>query len=528
MKKLFTLVGLLVGLKVFSAGIPLGGVTYTNQTFLNSDTNKVLVGDGNYTWSVSVGLLRTNFLNWARTNFNGVGSLSTSNQDLSTLSLLVGNPESYGDIAVRLAGGHHGTLRVTTNNLVLLTDLGTVLEADFDTGLLQLGGSGFDPVNLWNIQLPRQTGTEAIARSNAPIVFGLTGLGGATFKTPVGGVANGLAVNNTNNIPFLRTSTNKDALLIFGTNVATALMVSNNAALTNTAIQNGQANAPSIYLGPGGNVGIGTATATNALTIIGNGSVPTLLDIGNLVTDGLFKVTTNGQVVLPTGMGGLFSQDSPNPNSGTATWRMYLSSGGATILKGQGTTSVTLRDSSDNAQLNVTTTGIGIGTATPVSALDVPSRITTSELSPTNGVIGRTNATDAAGGTNGYVGQFTNAVLAIGSALSMSTTITTNILTLTLTAGDWDVQANANFNEGAATAALTIAGISTNSVTLPTDGSEAYGGFGGTAITSTYSVTLPRKRINVSAPMTVYVVAQVTFSTGTVTGFGSITARRVR
>ena len=71
-------------------------------------------------------------------------------------------------------------------------------------------------------------------------------------------------------------------------------------------------------------------------------------------------------------------------------------------------------------------------------------------------------------------------------------------------------------------------GLTTTTATLPTDGTEAYSAVLLTTGTGTDSITLDRKRINVSGTTTVYLVGQATFSVGTAGGFGSLTARRVR
>lgn len=140
-------------------------------------------------------------------------------------------------------------------------------------------------------------------------------------------------------------------------------------------------------------------------------------------------------------------------------------------------------------------------------------------------ILGTTAADNAPAGT---YGEYLESKIASGSAVSLTTATAANITSISLTAGDWDVEGSINFSQGAATATATVGGINTTSATLPTDGSEVNSGVIGTTITVVDGVTLPRRRVNVSATTTVYLVGRATFSAGTVTGYGVINARRIR
>jgi len=140
-------------------------------------------------------------------------------------------------------------------------------------------------------------------------------------------------------------------------------------------------------------------------------------------------------------------------------------------------------------------------------------------------ILGAVNASTAAAGMLGEV--FSSAV-ASGSAVVLATATTTNVTSISLTAGDWDVSGNINIAGSTATYTQGVGGTSTTSVTLPTDGTEVYSGAQFTLLSVTDGLTVPRKVVNVSSTTTVYLVAKATFSAGTMTAFGSITARRIR
>jgi hypothetical protein len=123
---------------------------------------------------------------------------------------------------------------------------------------------------------------------------------------------------------------------------------------------------------------------------------------------------------------------------------------------------------------------------------------------------------------------FVSSLVASGSPVALTTATSANITSISLTAGDWDVEGNINFAGASATYTGASAGISTTSVTVPTDGTEVFSGAQFTVLTATDGVSVPRKRINVTSTTTVYLIGRATFSAGTVGAYGSITARRIR
>lgn len=170
--------------------------------------------------------------------------------------------------------------------------------------------------------------------------------------------------------------------------------------------------------------------------------------------------------------------------------------------------------------LNITNataaTGVSLGTN---------GQVTCQNIKATNLVAITTTSDNAAAG---FLGEFTNSLVAVGSAIALTTTVVSNVTSISLTGGDWDVEGNVNYSSGTATVTGKVAAISSTSATLPTDGSEVPNGTQMTLISAKDGTSLPRKRISLSTTTTIYLVAQATFSAGSISAYGQISARRVR
>lgn len=125
----------------------------------------------------------------------------------------------------------------------------------------------------------------------------------------------------------------------------------------------------------------------------------------------------------------------------------------------------------------------------------------------------------------GYVGEYLTASRTAGNALSLINVTYTDITSLSLTAGDWDVQGVVAFAVVTGPSTGIWAGVSTTSATIVIEQSSvcqpAGAGF-------TSSLSSPVVRFSLAATTTIYLVARAAFSGGTVTGYGQISARRVR
>lgn len=127
------------------------------------------------------------------------------------------------------------------------------------------------------------------------------------------------------------------------------------------------------------------------------------------------------------------------------------------------------------------------------------------------------------------VGEIITSLVSSNNAVLITNNVVTNITSIVLSAGDWDVQGNVNLYATTTTTTLpSAAAISTNTATIPADGSEVYSQDIVTAAALNDTMTLPRKQVLTTSNLTVYLEGFVHTGTSTVHAFGGITARRVR
>lgn len=183
-------------------------------------------------------------------------------------------------------------------------------------------------------------------------------------------------------------------------------------------------------------------------------------------------------------------------------------------------------------------TGVATFLATPSSA-NLRSALTdetgtggavfaTSPTITTPNIVGTVAGDSAAAGN---VGEYMESVIAIGSAVALTSATAKTVTSITLTAGDWDVSGIV-YHAPAATTSYTryIGSLSGTTDALNTtagrfvDFSQAAFVSGG----NTFNAVIPPYRFNVTGSTTVYLVAFGTFSVSTSAAFGIIRARRVR
>lgn len=148
-------------------------------------------------------------------------------------------------------------------------------------------------------------------------------------------------------------------------------------------------------------------------------------------------------------------------------------------------------------------------------------------LTVSGGIVGDTTGGSAAAG---IVGEYVSATVSVGSAVSLSNNVTANVTSMSLSAGDWDVGGLVSFSPGAGTAMTGVfAAISTISATfLPTPGGGIAQVNPGGTVGWVNTLVTGQVRIDVSTTTTVYLVAEASFSGGTLAAYGFISARRAR
>ena len=169
-----------------------------------------------------------------------------------------------------------------------------------------------------------------------------------------------------------------------------------------------------------------------------------------------------------------------------------------------------------------------VGSTSPTLITPILGSATATSLafSPTTGGIVGTTVADSA--ASGYVGEVISSTILAASAISLSNGVNANITSISLTAGDWDVYGNVYFICAGSTILLIAAcTISTVSVTS-NDSAYLFQTFPNPIAGNSTGIVAPTRRINISSTTTIYLVSGQTFSTSTLTGCGSIYARRMR
>lgn len=131
---------------------------------------------------------------------------------------------------------------------------------------------------------------------------------------------------------------------------------------------------------------------------------------------------------------------------------------------------------------------------------------------------------------SGVIGEYLTTSVTSGSAVSLTSTVTSNVGSISLTAGDWDVTCNvATTVNGSTTMTYYEVGFGTTSATLPTRGllqSSVWNG--STSAGANQSLMAGPARISVASTTTVYFMAASIFAVSTAAVYGSIHARRAR
>lgn len=224
---------------------------------------------------------------------------------------------------------------------------------------------------------------------------------------------------------------------------------------------------------------------------------------------------------VSTGISGL--------GTGVATaLAVNVGSAGAPVVNGGalGTpSSGTVTNLTGTASININGT---VGATTPsTGAFTTISATSTITPSQTAGIVGTTTNNNANAGS---VGEYLESTVVEASAISLTSATAANVTSITLTAGDWDVFGLVNVRNSGTAGTQHIGAVNTTSATLPGADSFKMVGlpFSEAASSGFCGIVIPMTRYLVSGTTTVYLIAYVSFPSGTETAWGKIYARRVR
>ena len=285
------------------------------------------------------------------------------------------------------------------------------------------------------------------------------------------------------------------------------------------------------FLGGTFNGGAVTSTGTSAFQILnigqGQNTILTPFAVKNFAGTNVATIDTSGNATLVSGSFGSGTASTGGQINLIENFKIYAykASGavsrhviGENVITGAG-----VLDIGENTAGRWTSIKLHAGTVAGFTLTG--ANVTVVGTGDFDDLVGVTTNSNAAAGN---VGEKLSSVTLTGAAVSLTTTATANIDSVSLTAGDWELSGQVAFNLSGATATDMKWGYSTTSATLGADTTynELPASYAG--VTSTLKNNIPQGRISVSGTTKVYLIAQATFTVGTVAGFGTIRARRMR
>ena len=130
------------------------------------------------------------------------------------------------------------------------------------------------------------------------------------------------------------------------------------------------------------------------------------------------------------------------------------------------------------------------------------------------------------------IGSYVSASVAFGTPTALTTATPINLTSISLTAGDWDVHFEPVFLFAASTAyTQLVASISTTSATIDNSSGENYGSIASASnvpgLNTNISVRVGPRRMSLVSTTTVFGVLTQAFTASTLSGWGTLRARRL-
>lgn len=155
-----------------------------------------------------------------------------------------------------------------------------------------------------------------------------------------------------------------------------------------------------------------------------------------------------------------------------------------------------------------------------------PSDPGAGNLAVSGGIVGKTDASNAAAGK---VGEYVSASVVQGSATALTTATPKTVTSISLTAGDWDVTGIGAITGASTGTEFDVAiGTTTNSLTGTVLGDTRCQTPTVSLAGADATLMIPVVRVSISSTTTYYLIVQETFTIGSPSAYGRMSARRVR
>jgi hypothetical protein len=280
------------------------------------------------------------------------------------------------------------------------------------------------------------------------------------------------------------------------------------------------------------------ANATFTGDVTGNitGNVTGNLTGDVFASDGTTKILENGTGANATFTGNVTGNLTGNVTgnlTGNVTGNVTGNAGTATILETTRTIAISGAVTGTATSFNGGANIVIPATITSGATITSPAFAGTATGSLISNVL--QGVTDGSAAASGFVGEVISSTVAVGSAVTLTSGIVSNVTTIPiqLTAGEWYVNAQVNYRASATTSiTMLLQGTSETSATIGAQ--DTFSRLIMAAVTPTaaldFSMPIRGRRIVVTSTTPIYLIAAANFSgvSQTLSAYGTIEARRIR